>query len=80
MVRWLAPEEQKKRKDAEKRWAREKTAARDVLEKHRWAQEREGEPSHSIEDDDDDGDDEGMEVCLGFRCPPWGRRAQEPRA
>lgn len=56
MVRWLAVEEQKKRKDAEKRWAREKTTARD-----------------------DDGDDEGMEVCLGFRCPPWGRRAQGRR-
>lgn len=43
--------------------------AREVLEKCRRAQDRDGvllEPSPSIEDDDDDNDNEGMEVRLGF--------------
>lgn len=58
----LAVEEQKRKKDAEKKWAH------DMLEKHRYAHESEGvplEPSPSIDDDDNDDDEEGMEVRLG---------------
>lgn len=57
-----------KKKDVEKKRAREKRAALNALEKHRRAQVREGvplEPSPNTQDDDD-SDDEGMEVWLGF--------------
>jgi hypothetical protein len=77
---WLAAEQQKRRKDEDKKRARKKRAARDALEKCRWAQEREGLPlqaSSSTEDDDDnDDDDEGMEVRLGFN--PEVRTWSEP--
>lgn len=60
----------RKKKDAEKKRAHEKRAARDELEKHRRAQEREGLPLEAsldtFDDDDDGDDDEGMEVWLGF--------------
>jgi hypothetical protein len=58
----------KRKKDIEKKRAREKRVACDVLEKHSRTQEREGvslEPSPIIEDDDDE-EEEGMEVQLGF--------------
>jgi hypothetical protein len=70
-VRRLAAEEQKRKKDEAKRWARKKMVARDLLEKCRRAQAREGlplesSPSTKEEEDDDDDDDEGMEVPMGF--------------
>jgi hypothetical protein len=69
-ARRLATEQQKKKKDEEKKRAHEKRAARDELEKHRRAQEREGLPLEAsldtFDDDDDGDDDEGMEVWLGF--------------
>jgi hypothetical protein len=43
-ARWVAAEEKKKKKDAEKARARERMRARDALEKLRRRQEREGLP------------------------------------
>jgi hypothetical protein len=63
----LAVEDKKKKKDAHKKRAYKKMLACDALEKHRRAQAREGLPleaSPSTEENDDD--DEGMEVRLGF--------------
>lgn len=63
----LATDEQK-RKDTEKKQSYEKRASHDALEKRHRAQETEGvplEPSPSTYDDDDDND-KGMEVWLGF--------------
>jgi hypothetical protein len=63
----LAAVEKKKKKDADKKWSRHKMVARDALVKCRRAQAREGLPleaSPSMKNDDDD--DEGMEVQLGF--------------
>lgn len=59
---------EEKKKDADKKWACKKMLARDALEKRCRAQAREGLPlqfSPRMEDDDND-DDEGMEVLLGF--------------
>ena len=71
-MRRLAAEEQKRKKDEAKRWARKKMVAHDLLEKRRRAQAREGlplesSPSTEEEEDDDDDDDEGMEVRVVFR-------------
>jgi hypothetical protein len=60
-ARWVASEEKKKKKDAKKARARERTRARDALEKLHRRQERDGlprEPSPETPDDDDDDDDE----------------------
>jgi hypothetical protein len=75
-------QEKKKKKDAEKAWAHERTWARDALEKLcRW-QEREGlprEPSPETPDDDDDDEDDDedddMAARLGFS--PGLRLGQE---
>jgi hypothetical protein len=70
VTRWLAVEQQDKKKDEEKKWVREKRVARNALEKHNRAQEREGLPLEASPntngDNDDDDDEEGMEVRLGF--------------
>jgi hypothetical protein len=63
----LAAKEEKK-KDEEKKRAHKKMLACDSLEKRRRAQAREGLPleaSPNIEEEDDN-DDEGMEVRMGF--------------
>lgn len=63
----LAAEEKKKYTD--KKQARQKREACDALEKCCRAQTREGlplEPSPSMWEEDDDNDDEGMVVRLGF--------------
>jgi hypothetical protein len=68
-ARRVAVEEKKKKKDAEKAWARERMRARDALEKLHRRQEREGlprEPSPETPDDDDDDEDDDMAACLGF--------------
>jgi hypothetical protein len=64
--------EKKKEKDAKKARARERTWARDALEKLRRRQERDGlprEPSPETPDDDDDDDndeDDDMAARLGL--------------
>jgi hypothetical protein len=61
-ARRVAAEDKKKKKDAKKARARERTRARDALEKLRRRQERDGlsrEPSpETLDDDDDDEDDD----------------------
>jgi hypothetical protein len=80
-ARRVAAEEKKKKKDAEKARARERTRARDALEKLHRRQEREGlprEPSPETPDDDDDEDDDeddDMAARLGFS--PGLRLGQE---
>jgi hypothetical protein len=82
-ARWVAAEEKKKKKDAEKTRARERMRARDALEKLRHRQEREGlprEPSPETPDDDDndedDDEEDDMAARLGFS--PGLRSGQEP--
>jgi hypothetical protein len=65
--------EEKKKKDAEKARARERTRARDALEKHHRRQERDGlswEPSPETpddnDDDEDDDEDDDMAARLGL--------------
>jgi hypothetical protein len=63
-VRRLAAEKEKEKKDAEKARACERMEARDVLEKRRRRQARDGlplEPSPETPDDDDDDDDDDDE-------------------
>jgi hypothetical protein len=81
-ARRVAAEEKKKKKDAEKARARERTRARDALEKLRRRQEREGLPREpSLEtpddndDDEDDDEDDDMAARLGFS--PGLRLGQE---
>jgi hypothetical protein len=81
-ARRVATEEKKKKKDAKKARARERTRARDALEKLRRRQERDGlprEPSPETPDDDDDdeGDakDDDMAARLGLN--PGLRLGQE---
>jgi hypothetical protein len=81
-ARRVAAEEKKKKKDAEKARARERTRARDALEKLHRRQEREGlprEPSPETPDDDDDDEDDDedddMAARLGFS--PGLRLGQE---
>jgi hypothetical protein len=60
-ARRVAAEKRKEKKDAKKARARERTRARDALEKLRRRQERDGllrEPSSETPDDDDDEDDD----------------------
>jgi hypothetical protein len=69
-ARWVAAEERKKKKDAEKARARERRRARDALEKLRCRQEREGlprEPSPETPDDDDDDEDDDEEDDMAAR-------------
>jgi hypothetical protein len=80
----LATKPKKQKKDAEKRRAHDNRRARDELEKRRRIQEREGlpwevSPDSSAVDDDDDGDDEGMEAWLGF-SPKVGTRPEPSSA
>jgi hypothetical protein len=74
-VRRLAAEaKKKKKKDEEKKHVCKKMLTRDLLEKHRRVQEREGLPleaSPSTKEEEDDNDDEWMEVRMGF-CPKAG--------
>jgi hypothetical protein len=79
----VAAEEKKKKKDAKKARARERTWAQDALEKLHRRQERDGlprEPSPETPDDDDDDDedddeDDDMAARLGLR--PGLRLGQE---
>jgi hypothetical protein len=79
----VAVKEKKKKKDAEKAWARERMRAQDALEKLCRRQEREGlsrEPSPETPDDDDDDEDDDedddMAARLGFS--PGLKLGQEP--
>jgi hypothetical protein len=67
-ARRVAAEKRKEKKDVKKARARERTWARDALERLRRWQERDGlprEPSPETPDDDDDEDDD-MVACLGL--------------
>jgi hypothetical protein len=80
-ARRVVAEEKKKKKDAEKARARERTRARDALEKLRRRQEREGlprEPSPETPDDDDDeDDDEDDDMAARLGLSPGLRLGQE---
>jgi hypothetical protein len=73
--------EEKKKKDTEKAWARERMWARDALEKLHHRQEREGlprEPSPETPDDDDDeDDDEDDDMAARLGLSPGLRLGQE---
>jgi hypothetical protein len=74
--------EEKKKKDAKKARARERTWARDALEKLRRWQERDGlprEPSPETPDDDDDdeNDDEDDDMAARLGLSPGLRIGQE---
>jgi hypothetical protein len=78
-ARRVAAEEKKKKKDAKKARARERTRARDALEKLHRRQERDGlprEPSPETPDDKDDDKDDDMAARLGLS--PSLRLGQEP--
>jgi hypothetical protein len=69
-ARRVAAKEKKRKKDAEKAQARERTRARDALEKLRRRQEREGllrEPSPELPDDDDDDEDDDEDDDMAAR-------------
>jgi hypothetical protein len=69
-ARRVAAEEKKRKKDAEKARARERTRARDALEKLRRRQERDGlprEPSPETPDDDDDDEDDDEDDDMAAR-------------
>jgi hypothetical protein len=69
-ARRVAAEEKKKKKDAKKARARERTRARDALEKLRRRQERDGlprEPSPETPDDDDDDEDDDEDDDMAAR-------------
>jgi hypothetical protein len=79
-ARRVAAEEKKKKKDAEKARARERTWARDALEKLRRRQEREGlprEPSPETPDDDDEDDDEDDDMAARLGLSPGLMLGQE---
>jgi hypothetical protein len=68
-ARRVAAEKRKKKKDAKKARARERTRARDALERLRRRLERDGllrEPSPETPDDDDDDEDDDMAARLGL--------------
>jgi hypothetical protein len=78
----VAAEEKKKKKDAKKARARERTRARDALEKLHRRQERDGlprEPSQETPDDDDDDedDDEDDDMAARLGLSPGLRLGQE---
>jgi hypothetical protein len=67
---WRVAAEEKKKKDTEKARARERTQARDALEKLRRRQERDGlprEPSLETPDDDDDDEDDDEDDDMAAR-------------
>jgi hypothetical protein len=69
-ARRVAAEEKKKKKDAKKARARERTWARDALEKLHRRQERDGlprEPSSEMPDDDDDDEDDDEDDDMAAR-------------
>jgi hypothetical protein len=69
-ARRVAAEKRKKKKDAKKAWARERTGARDTLERLRRRQERDGlprEPSPETPDDDDDDEDDDEDDDMAAR-------------
>jgi hypothetical protein len=69
-ARRVAAEEKKRKKDAKKARARERTQARDALEKLRRRQERDGllrEPSPETPDDDDDDEDDDEDDDMAAR-------------
>jgi hypothetical protein len=81
-ARRVAAEEKKKKKDAKKAQARERTRARDALEKLHRRQERDGlprEPSSETPDDDDDDedDDEDDDMAARLGLSPGLRLGQE---
>jgi DNA-binding protein len=80
-ARRVAAEEEEKKKDAEKARARERTRARDALEKLRRRLEREGlprEPSPETPDnDDDEDDDEDNDMAARLGLSPGLRLGQE---
>jgi hypothetical protein len=81
-ARRVAAEEKKKKKDAKKARARERTRARDALEKLCRRQERDGlprEPSPETPDDDDDDedDDEDDDMAARLGLSPGLRLGQE---
>jgi hypothetical protein len=68
-ARRVAAEKKKEKKDVEKARARERTQARDALERRRRRQERDGlprEPLPETPDDDDDDEDDDMAARLGL--------------
>jgi hypothetical protein len=72
-VRRVAAEKRKEKKDAKKARARERTWARDALEKRRRRQERDGlprEPSPETPDDDNDDDDEDDDTAARLGLSP----------
>jgi hypothetical protein len=77
----VAVEEKKKKMDAKKARARERTRARHALEKLRRRQERDGlprEPSPETPDDDDDeDDDEDDDMAARLGLSPGLRLGQE---
>jgi hypothetical protein len=77
----VAAEEKRKKKDAKKARARERTRARDALEKLRRRQERDGlprEPSpETPNDDDDEDDDEDDDMAARLGLSPGLRLGQE---
>ena len=80
-ARWVAAEEKKKKKDAEKARAHERMRARDALEKLCRRQEREGlprEPSPETPEDDDDDQCEN-DVHLALRQRRRGRARDRAR-
>jgi hypothetical protein len=81
-ARRVAAEEKKKKKDVKKAQARERTRARDALEKLHRRQERDGlprEPSPETPDDDDDDedDDEDDNMAARLGLSPSLRLGQE---
>jgi hypothetical protein len=81
-ARRVAAEEKKKKMDAKKAQARERTRARDALEKLHRRQERDGlprEPSSETPDDDDDDedDDEDDDTAARLGLSPGLRLGQE---
>jgi hypothetical protein len=81
-ARRVAAEKRKEKKDTKKAWARERTRARDALERLRRRQERDGlprEPSPETPDDDDDDedDDEDDDMAARLGLSPGLRLGQE---
>jgi hypothetical protein len=79
-ARWVAAEKRKEKKDVKKARARERTRARDALEKLRRRQERDGlprEPSPETPDDDDEDDDEDDDMAARLGLSPGLRLGQE---
>jgi hypothetical protein len=71
--RRVAAEKRKEKKDAKKARARERTRARDTLERLRRRQERDGLPREPLpetpdddDDDEDDDEDDDMAARLGL--------------